>query len=73
MLHIPCDERDNCNVERLYGRASADDVVQSVRRLRAERDQLRLKDRDHSRHMHQVSPVIISIMVKSVKSECRIW
>ena len=41
--------------DRLYGRASADDVVQSVRRLRAERDQLRLRDRDHSRSMRQVS------------------
>ena len=40
--------------DRLYGRASADDVVQSVRRLRAERDQLRLRDRDHSRSMRQV-------------------
>ncbi|KAL0046363.1 hypothetical protein WJX82_010363 [Trebouxia sp. C0006] len=40
--------------ERLYGRASTDDVVQSVRRLRAERDQLRLRDRDHARSMHQV-------------------
>ncbi|KAL0017954.1 hypothetical protein WJX77_004210 [Trebouxia sp. C0004] len=40
--------------ERLYGRASSDDVVQSVRRLRAERDQLRLRDRDHARSMHQV-------------------
>ena len=40
--------------DRLYGQASADDVVQSVRRLRAERDQLRLRDRDHSRSMRQV-------------------
>lgn len=40
--------------DRLYGRASTDDVVQSVRRLRAERDQLRLRDRDHSRSMRQV-------------------
>ena len=40
--------------DRLYGRASTDDVVQSVRRLRAERDQLRLRDRDHSRTMRQV-------------------
>lgn len=44
------------HAERLYGRASADDVVQSVRRLRAERDQLRLRDRDHARSMHQVLP-----------------
>ncbi len=42
------------HAERLYGRASTDDVVQSVRRLRAERDQLRLRDRDHARSMHQV-------------------
>ena len=42
------------HAEGLYGRASTDDVVQSVRRLRAERDQLRLRDRDHARSMHQV-------------------
>ena len=48
-----------CHADRLYGRTSSDDVVQSVRRLRAERDQLRLRDRDHSRHMHQVTAVAL--------------
>ncbi|KAL0030610.1 hypothetical protein WJX79_009472 [Trebouxia sp. C0005] len=47
--------------ERLYGRASADDVVQSVRRLRAERDQLRLRDRDHARSMHQVESQLFEL------------
>lgn len=45
--------------DRLYGRASTDDVVQSVRRLRAERDQLRLRDRDHSRSMRQVGHSLV--------------
>ena len=42
---------------RLYGRSTSDDVVQSVRRMRAERDQLRLRERDHARSMRQVSVV----------------
>ena len=45
------------NSNRLYGRSTSDDVVQSVRRMRAERDQLRLRERDHARSMRQVSGV----------------
>ena len=37
--------------------------MQSVRRLRAERDQLRLRDRDHARRMHQVPAVVYDALL----------
>lgn len=63
-LHADEYHHKLCHADRLYGRTSSDDVVQSVRRLRAERDQLRLRDRDHSRHMHQVNTVLCSSVLQ---------
>ena len=62
-LHAVCQCCEILFADRLYGQASTDDVVQSVRRLRAERDQLRLRDRDHSRSMRQVAISLIAFHV----------
>ena len=59
----------DAHADRLYGRASTDDVVQSVRRLRAERDQLRLRDRDHARRMHQVPAVVCHALLVTIFSQ----